>query len=255
MHRNFITRQIPTMFRAQTMLKRSSASCVAAPSNKRRVKASNSIDPITLENIEDIPTCSLVMFEDEQGEWIFRTSTLRALWKHAELENATALNPFSQLPLSHRSGYENDDAADPLSDPLLEISCPSLFSTDRLIVDVCVRLQVHDIHICPLLLRVQRCGRLKRIFATITTLFANNFTMDEKRALSPPLGMLSTFEPYWAPLPVWRQEVMFSTLRCAGVRSGAELNLQKRGAAICWVAFAQVIPELKLELAGRFNVL
>uniref|UniRef100_A0A6C0C236 Uncharacterized protein n=1 Tax=viral metagenome TaxID=1070528 RepID=A0A6C0C236_9ZZZZ len=217
-----------------------------------RLKGTNSTDPVTLEDIHDIPQSSLTQFEDAQGSWVFRTSSLSAIWIQADLETAIARNPFTMLPLPEYSRPAEESQA---IDVLREMTHPTITSTSCLIVSLCVFLQTEGVHICPQLLKMQSCGRLKRIFSFISELFANNFEPHEKIALCPHLGVVSTFIPYRAPWSVWRLAVVAAAFHCAGYRSLATRTLRKRGAHLCWIAFDLCIPEMSSGLSRCFVVL
>jgi len=193
----------------------------------------------------------LRVVEDEQGKWYFHEDSLAAIYAAAALEGTVAKNPYSSIALAPRLVASEEVSS---YDPLAWQAYPSYETTCRLVVDVCIRLQVHGIHVEPEVLCSQRIGRMKRLFHLASDLFLFNFTKSEQILLSPPSGILSSFVSRWTNWASWTQAVMLAFAKCAGERSEAPELLKKRGAAICLVALSQIIPEFGYEFREHVQI-
>lgn len=234
------------LLRLRRLRERDPAEVAEAPPAKRLRRLSNDRDPITLERIEDIDGSALEIIADSGGHWAFRAESLDAIEAYARQESAPALNPFTSELLLRRGGR-----ARVLPDPLLERAIPTWWSSRRLIVDVCVRLQQQGVFVNVELLQNQRTGRMRALLDALLDLFHNNMREDEQKALAPPAGRLALYPRSDDGWSVWAQASMLACARCAGERSQASPLLRKRGAELCLAAMSEVIPEIGSELHGR----
>ena len=211
----------------------------------------NDVDPITLEVLTEIEDSELVRVEDADGWWMFRRTSISDMIRMASIENQPILNPFNGRPL-----YIPDLPHSParFPDSLREEDAPSRAHTEKLIVDVCIRLGRHGVFVLPAVLMQQRTGRMKRIASAIQLFFSQFLKPAERAALAPPCGQLSTKTIGWANWAMWGQQAMLLVARCSGERSDAQSVLKKRGAELALAALAYVIPEIGREYQDSLSI-
>lgn len=219
----------------------------------------NASDFLTLEPLPRARWQSLdVLFEHgKDGVTVFLRSSLRRLLEVAELEGVPALNPYTQEPLKDqvkRAILLVPSSVSRIDDPLRFRESPSMHSTKRLIVDVCVRLAVRGYLLDERVILAQRTGRMKRLHAMACLLFSRNFDITDRLLLAPPEGALPA-EAGWANWATWGQCAMLTLATCAGERSkSAHSHLRSRGVTVVIAALSAVIPEVHAEFGERIDL-
>ena len=251
------------------MLKRKCASHDASPAVRRKTQLAeqpsilNATDFLTLEPLPQGLWAELdVVFDtSEEGTSVFLRTSLRHLVEAAKREGVEALHPYTGAPLADAVLRELEASRDwdrtmmpPLADALRDREIPTWPCTKQLMVDICVRLGFYGHFITPQMLWEQRTGRMRRIHQTVSVLFYQNFTGEERRALAPPHGFLPPAIG-WTTWAAWGQRAMLALAACAGERSrAADTRLKKRGASVAIAALSATIPEVRQEFGNAISI-